>query len=50
MRHNAFYDALTQLANRVLFIDRLTNAIARGKRSENYLFAVLFLDLDRFNW
>jgi diguanylate cyclase (GGDEF)-like protein/PAS domain S-box-containing protein len=48
LRHNAFYDALTQLPNRVLFMDRLSNAIARAKRSENYLFAVLFLDLDRF--
>lgn len=48
LRHNAFYDALTQLPNRVLFMDRLSNAIARAERSENYLFAVLFLDLDRF--
>jgi diguanylate cyclase (GGDEF)-like protein len=29
-------------------MDRLSHAITRAKRSENYLFAVLFLDLDRF--
>lgn len=48
LRHNAFYDALTQLPNRVLFMDKLSHAIARAKQSDNYLFAVLFLDLDRF--
>jgi diguanylate cyclase (GGDEF)-like protein/PAS domain S-box-containing protein len=45
---SAFYDALTGLANRALFMERLKNAIAQTKRQENYLFAVLFLDLDRF--
>lgn len=46
--HDALYDGLTGLPNRVLFLDRLTNAVNRHKRNENYLFAVLFLDLDRF--
>ncbi|MBW4679033.1 MAG: EAL domain-containing protein [Microcoleus vaginatus WJT46-NPBG5] len=46
--HNAFYDALTNLPNRALFMERLERAFERAKRSENYLFAVLFLDLDRF--
>ena len=46
--HNAFYDALTDLPNRALFMDRLDRAIAHAKRSEADLFAVLFLDLDRF--
>jgi len=45
---NAFYDQLTGLANRALFNDRLTMAIQRGQRRSDYLFAVLFLDLDRF--
>ncbi len=41
-------DALTGLPNRVLFVDRLGRAIERSKRNPDYLFAVLFLDLDRF--
>ena len=46
--HNAFHDALTGLPNRALFMDRLGHAIEYGKRHQDYLFAVLFLDLDRF--
>ena len=46
--HNAFYDALTELPNRALFIDRLGVSFAHMKRRKDYLFAVLFLDLDRF--
>jgi diguanylate cyclase (GGDEF)-like protein len=46
--HDAFHDALTNLPNRVLFMDRLRRAILRAKRQENYRFAVLFLDLDGF--
>jgi len=38
---------LTELPNRLLFLDRIKQAIARGDRS-NYLFAVLFIDLDDF--
>ena len=46
--HNAFHDALTGLPNRALFIDHVKLTIARSKRREGHLFAVLFLDLDRF--
>lgn len=46
--HNAFYDALTGLPNRILFINRLEQAIAQIKHNPDDLFAVLFLDLDRF--
>lgn len=46
--HNAFHDALTGLPNRALFIDRLNQSIKHTRRHEDYLFAVLFLDLDRF--
>lgn len=46
--HSAFHDALTGLPNRALFIDRLEHALERAKRLEDYLFAVIFLDLDRF--
>lgn len=46
--HDAFHDALTGLANRSLFLDRLGLALARSKRRPESQFAVLFLDLDRF--
>lgn len=46
--HNALHDALTGLPNQALFMDRLGLALERAKRREDYLFAVLFLDLDRF--
>jgi diguanylate cyclase (GGDEF)-like protein len=46
--HDAFHDALTGLPNRALFTDHLKLAIARTQRSDNQIFAVLFLDLDRF--
>ncbi len=45
---NAFYDGLTQLANRALFVENLRFAVERAKRRPEYQFAVLFLDLDRF--
>lgn len=48
LRYNAFYDGLTSLPNRSLFMNRLKHAIDRAKRQETCLFAVLFLDLDRF--
>ena len=48
LRHNTLHDALTGLPNRTLFMERLSHAIARSKRRKEYLFAVLFLDLDRF--
>jgi diguanylate cyclase (GGDEF)-like protein/PAS domain S-box-containing protein len=41
-------DPLTGLPNRVLFIDRLARVLERSKRDRGVLFAVLFLDLDRF--
>ncbi|HLE63022.1 MAG TPA: PAS domain S-box protein, partial [Pyrinomonadaceae bacterium] len=48
LAHEASHDALTGLPNRALFMEHLRQAIARSKRHEDYLFAVLFLDLDRF--
>jgi diguanylate cyclase (GGDEF)-like protein/PAS domain S-box-containing protein len=41
-------DPLTGLPNRLLFTDRLGRLIKLGKRRKDYLFAVLFLDLDGF--
>ena len=43
----AYYDSLTGLPNRVLFKDRVTQAIAHARRYQSTL-ALLFLDLDRF--
>jgi diguanylate cyclase (GGDEF)-like protein/PAS domain S-box-containing protein len=45
---SAFHDELTGLPNRSLFLDRLGRALERAKRRSNSLFAVLFLDVDRF--
>jgi diguanylate cyclase (GGDEF)-like protein len=47
LTHQAFHDALSGLANRALFTDRLEHALARAARSLTSL-AVLFLDLDDF--
>jgi len=47
VRHLAFYDALTQLPNRRLLHDRLSQAMAASKRNNCYG-AVMFLDLDNF--
>jgi diguanylate cyclase (GGDEF)-like protein len=43
----AFFDALTNLPNRRLFLDRLDKVLAKGLRHKNYG-ALLFLDLDHF--
>ena len=48
LHRKAFYDSLTNLPNRDWFTERLTDAVERVKRNPNYLFAVMFLDLDRF--
>ncbi|MBW4620921.1 MAG: EAL domain-containing protein [Cyanosarcina radialis HA8281-LM2] len=46
--HQALHDALTGLPNRTLFMEYLQKAIQRQKRNKDYLFAVFFIDLDRF--
>lgn len=43
----AFYDPLTDLPNRILFKDRLEQAVIHARRN-NSIFAVMYLDLDRF--
>jgi diguanylate cyclase (GGDEF)-like protein/PAS domain S-box-containing protein len=47
LRHQAFHDSLTGLANRALFLDRLQHAMSR-KRGFGHPLAVLFVDLDDF--
>lgn len=48
LAHSALHDPLTDLPNRTLFMDRLSRALERAKRHTDYMFAVLYLDLDRF--
>jgi diguanylate cyclase (GGDEF)-like protein len=48
LKHETLHDALTGLPNRALLLDRLGAALARYTRDPRRLFAVLFLDLDRF--
>ena len=49
LQHDAMHDALTGLPNRLLFLDRLDQAIRRAQRATPpTAAAVLFLDLDRF--
>jgi diguanylate cyclase (GGDEF)-like protein len=47
LRHQAFHDPLTGLANRARFMDRLDHALARIRSSESVAF-VMFMDLDNF--
>jgi diguanylate cyclase (GGDEF)-like protein/PAS domain S-box-containing protein len=46
--HDALHDVLTGLPNRLFFMERLAQAMARAKRHSEQTFAVLFMDLDRF--
>jgi diguanylate cyclase (GGDEF)-like protein/PAS domain S-box-containing protein len=47
LRHQAFHDELTGLANRALFLEQLDQALRRQSRLGGEL-AVLFIDLDEF--
>jgi len=53
--YNAFYDQLTELPNRALFMDRLSQALRRAQQflpedlsTQSYRIAVLYLNLNRF--
>jgi diguanylate cyclase (GGDEF)-like protein len=46
----ALHDSLTDLPNRVLFMERLIEALNCAKAQQDYQFAVLFLDCDRFKF
>jgi diguanylate cyclase (GGDEF)-like protein len=47
LQYQATHDALTDLPNRVMLLDKLKNLIKTSKEKKQ-LFAVMFLDLDRF--
>jgi diguanylate cyclase (GGDEF)-like protein/PAS domain S-box-containing protein len=47
LTHQALHDPVTGLPNRTLFLDRVSMALARVRRSGG-ITAVLFMDLDRF--
>src|SRR5262245_13254159 len=46
--HDAFHDALTGLPNRAWFMEQLEISLDKSRCHKDRLFAVLFLDLDRF--
>jgi diguanylate cyclase (GGDEF)-like protein/PAS domain S-box-containing protein len=47
VRHLAYYDTLTGLPNRLLFMDHLDRALASAER-HGHMVAIMFLDLDGF--
>ena len=47
VHHLAHHDALTDLPNRTLLVDRLHQAIAQARR-EQAMLALMYLDLDKF--
>lgn len=47
LQHQALFDSLTDLPNRVLFLDRLQQAVLVGRRGQQQ-FSVLAMDLNRF--
>lgn len=46
--HDAFYDSMTGLPNRVYLVDRISQALKQCQHHQQEHCAVLFLDLDRF--
>jgi diguanylate cyclase (GGDEF)-like protein len=48
IKHMEYHDSLTNLPNRTTFKEILKVSHARAMRNPNYLFAILFLDIDHF--
>jgi diguanylate cyclase (GGDEF)-like protein/PAS domain S-box-containing protein len=49
LEHLAYYDALTDIPNRALFIDRLSQALARARHAKKTI-GVLVVDIDLFKF
>lgn len=47
--HDALHDGLTGLPNRALFIEHVRLALGQQRRDDNYHFAVLAINLERFH-
>ena len=48
LRYDASYDSLTELANRAVFMQQLNKSVIRAGDANEYKFAVIFVDLDKF--
>jgi|GEM_PF-1043951 len=48
LRHLSYHDLLTGLPNRILFDDRLKQAIAAAKRDKIHKLSLMYMDLDNF--
>ena len=48
LEHNLFYDPLTGLPNRRLFLDRLKTAFLRAQRNAQHAYALLLANVDHF--
>jgi diguanylate cyclase (GGDEF)-like protein len=48
LRHDASHDRLTGLPNRGMLMDRIEHCVRLSKHDPNYLYAVLFIDVDNF--
>ena len=48
LRHDALHDTLTGLPNRTLLAERLERCLVQSRRDPNFVFAVIFIDLDHF--
>lgn len=46
--HLAFYDPLTELPNRALYLDRINQQIEQGEKDKNKTMAICYMDLDKF--
>ena len=47
LKHQAYFDSLTEIPNRTLFLDRSEIALNQAKRSKEGM-AIIFIDLDEF--
>ncbi len=48
--YDANHDSLTKLYNRSWFLEKLQHCLDKNQNYQDYLFALLFLDLDGFKW